>query len=131
VDYEGSRFLNAMYDAQHGLKNNNVQQKQNKGQIEHECNDSNYGDDNTCQPQECWSQSQTSKQDLTNEEVIKKCRYLFLYTEKDEQLEIQMRYERERERMMAQIYKVKTKDIDIDYLLTKDPRNMINVTRLP
>ncbi len=70
------------------------------------------------------------KQPASNEQVIRKCRYLYLLTEKDEQLEIEMRYERERQRMMNQLYKVKTKEIDVDYLLTKDPRNNVNVTRL-
>lgn len=72
----------------------------------------------------------SSKRVITNEDVIRKCKFLYLYTEKNEQLEIQMRYERERERMISQLYKVKTKDIDVDHLLSKDPRNTVNVTRL-
>jgi hypothetical protein len=66
----------------------------------------------------------------SREDVIKKCKYLYLITEKDEQLEIQMRYERERQKMMGQIYKVKTKDINVDVLLYKDPKSVVNVTRL-
>jgi hypothetical protein len=63
--------------------------------------------------------------------VVEKCKYLFFCTERNEQLESQIRYERERLKMLGQMYKTKTKNIDVDSLLYKDPKNMVDVTRLP
>jgi hypothetical protein len=119
IDYEGFHYLNDVITTPllgHPNINNN---------------DNDLQETNNHQQDTPKGQCQTKvKRVVTNEDVIRKCQFLYLYTEKDEQLEIQMRYERERERMLGQLYRVRTKDIDVDHLLFKDPKNNVNVTRL-
>lgn len=126
IDYEGSHYLNDVITSASITHPNTTEydiQKQNDGQDQLDKQD---------KPDKGQSHStkNNSKQMVTNEDVIRKCKFLYLYTEKDEQLEIQMRYEREREKMLSQLYRVKTKDIDVDHLLFRDPKNNVNVTRL-
>jgi hypothetical protein len=74
-------------------------------------------------------QSKQCADDL-KEKLVRKCRYLYLYTVKNEDLELQMKYEREQQKMLSKLYRLNTKDIDVDHILFKDSRNNVNVTRL-
>jgi hypothetical protein len=119
IDYEGYHYLNDVITPPPNTNNQDSQQ--------HICEEQQEKSQSQSQPMK---NSKGCKRLVTNEDVLRKCQYLYLYTEKDEQLEIQMRYEKERERMLSQVYRVKTKDIDVDHLLFKDPKNTVNVTRL-
>jgi hypothetical protein len=129
IDYEGSIYFDEFSTTQQNELTHEQGDNTQLG-IENKSVEDKSIDDN--QQKEVSRSQRQSKQhvDTLNEKVVKKCKYLYLYTVKNEELEMQMKYEREQQRMLSQIYRVRTKEIDVDHLLFKDPRNTVNVTRL-
>lgn len=69
--------------------------------------------------------------DDDNNDIQEKCSYLYILTEYDTQLKYEVDMERERTRMMAKLMRASTKEVDIDTLLMRDPRNEVQVVKLP
>jgi hypothetical protein len=121
IDYEGNRFLTDLI-SQNTNTNTNNNTNTNTNTNTSTCNISNSTEDILC--------DENSNNDKLNNDIIKKCKFLYIYTEKDEHLEMEIKYEHERERLMNQLLRVKTKEINIDSLLAKDTRNNVNVMKL-
>jgi hypothetical protein len=127
IDYEGSNYLDELTTTRNPVATLGNEDSTELGVEER----NEYVDDK--QQNELSPRNQRPSKQCANdlsEKIIRKCRYLYLYTVKNEDLEMQMRYEREQQKMLSQLYRLNTKDIDVDYILFKDSRNNVNVTRL-
>lgn len=62
--------------------------------------------------------------------VNNKCKFLFICTEVNQELETEIRLERERMKRFNQILREKTKDININSLLMKEPRENIEILKI-
>lgn len=59
-----------------------------------------------------------------------KLKYLYIYTEVDEQANFDLQIEKERRQMMAKLMRNATKEIEVDWILSKDTRDLVCVSKL-
>lgn len=67
---------------------------------------------------------------LDDAELARKLRYLYIYTEQDNETTMTVQIEKERRQMMSKLMRSATKEIEVDALLTREPRDLVSVCKL-